>query len=88
MEGPKGEDFQSFWGKSEGWESEAMLPRNGGYSITDLPAECVFRVGTINERPECCRGKQRGRFGGLRKRFAAVDILNAMFVYAQLCLTL
>ena len=87
MEGPKGEDFQDLWGKSEVWESK-VIAGNGGYKITDLPAECVFRVAIVNERPECFRGKQRGRFGGLRKRFATVDILNTMFVHAQLCPTL
>ena len=42
MEGPKGGDLQGLWGKCEVWESEVMLPRDGGYSITDLPAELVF----------------------------------------------
>ena len=59
MEGPKGEDFQDLWGKSEVWESE-VIAGNGGYKITDLPAECVFRVAIVNERPECFGGSRGG----------------------------
>ena len=74
--------MMSLYGGSQRWRPSGSLGQVWGVGIRGDVTQgwglqhhrsscwaCVYRMGIINERPECCRGKQRGMFGGLRKRF-------------------